>query len=278
MLSALIAGFVLAAPAEVVVYDLEVDGFSDRQRTLAQYSILTELNKREGLRAIGIDEARERAGFREELGCEPKDCLAQLVDAIGSDVVVTGRITRLGTTTAIALRVVDLRERAVVASSTRQLALSKGEGVLAALGPMVEELFEAHPVRSGASTGVTRTLQERWEPAPVPQAVFFSGLAITVATAAAGVAFGVRAVQKRNDFEATAANSSPENPANGIELIELEDQFETARNISNAFFAASAASAVITTTLFFFTDFGEDPVLTVGPTSQGLQVGATLRF
>lgn len=278
MFAVLVASLAAAAPTEIVVYDLEVDGFTERQRSLAQYSILAELNKLQDLRAIGIDEARERAGLREETGCEPKDCLAQLVDAIGSDQVVTGRITRLGDTTAVALRVVDLRERSVVATSTRQLALSKGGGVLAAIGPMVAELFPAHAVRTGTETGVTRSLQERWDPSPVSPAVFYSGIAVTAATAAVGIAFGLRAIAARNDFEFAASNSSPENPANGAEIVALEDDFNRARTLSNTFFAASAASAVVTTTLFFFTDFGEDPVLTLSPTEEGFQVGASLRF
>ena len=278
MLTALALALAVSGPTEVIVYELEVDGFSDRQRELVEFSIAAEINKRDGLRATGIEEARKRSGFQEEIGCDPRDCLAKLVDALGSDWVVTGRVTRLGDTTAVALRVVDLRERAVIMSATRQLTMSQGEGVLAVVGPMVEEMFAAHPVRSGASSGVTMDLQERWEPAPLSPVAFYTGLAATVVTAAAGTAFGIRALQKRNEFDDAVENTSASNPANGEELSAIEDSFRSARNTSNLFFAATAVSAITTTTLFFFTDFGDDPVLTITPTQGGVAAAATLRF
>ncbi|MEL6547456.1 MAG: hypothetical protein AAFQ82_22725, partial [Myxococcota bacterium] len=114
MLTALALSMALSAPTDVIVYELEADGFNEHQRRLAEFGVLKEIQKRKGLLASSIEDARERAGYREESGCDPRDCLARLVDSIGSDLVVTGRITRLGDSTAIALRVVDLRERSVV--------------------------------------------------------------------------------------------------------------------------------------------------------------------
>ncbi|MEM6733384.1 MAG: hypothetical protein AAF658_17635, partial [Myxococcota bacterium] len=213
-----------------------------------------------------------------ETGCEPRDCLAELVDAIGSDQVVTGRVTRLGGTTAIALRVIDLRERSLLASSTRQLTASHGEGILAAIGPMVDELFPSFALRRGESSGVAPALQERWDPKPLSPTLFWTGVAVTAARAAVATGFGLQAVSKRNDFDDLVASSSLENPASGTEVVAAEEDYENARDLSNIFWITTGVTAVGTAVIGLMTDFGDDASIGVVPLENGVAASAGFRF
>ncbi|MEL6548002.1 MAG: hypothetical protein AAFQ82_25475, partial [Myxococcota bacterium] len=107
---------------------------------------------------------------------------------------------------------------------------------------------------------------------------FYVGSAVTVAAVVTGSIFGLRAISKRDEFNQAVEDSSQESPADGARLQVLEDDFRDARNLSNGFFAAGALSAIATGTLYFFTDFDDEPVLSVSPIDQGVSVSTTLRF
>lgn len=270
---------VLAAPSEIVVYELDSSGFEPRQTQLLEHALLTEVNKRDGIRAIGIQEARERAAFEEPSGCEPRDCLAGLVDAIGTDHVITGRVARLGSTTAITLRLINLRESELVTSSVRQLTKSEGQGILAALGPMVAELLPQLDLGAGYSSGVSEQLRERWEPAPLSPTPFYVSLASTAVFAGVATGFALSAQSTKRELEDLIVNSSPENPASGAETVQLEDDFDASKNAANLFWVATAAGAVTTSVLFFLTDFeGDESVYLTPMPSGGISAGATFRF
>ncbi|MEO1173935.1 MAG: hypothetical protein AAFX94_18080, partial [Myxococcota bacterium] len=125
----------------------------------------------------------------------------------------------------------------------------------------------------------SETLQERWEPAPFGPTPFYVGLGTTVALAGVAAAFGITAQDSKGDFERALADSSEANPANGPEVLALEDDFQSNRDMSNVFWIATAASAVTTTVLFFLTDFDGDESITLTPMADGgVSAGAVLRF
>lgn len=264
-----------AGDTRVVLFEIEGDDFSARQMALLRASVLAEANKRDGVHARDATQTeRETQSYR---ACED-GCLAKFIAAFGTSEVLTGRIATLGGETIFSMRRIDIARPELVTSATRRLKGADGVGVLAAVDPMVNELFPGHSLTANTQPGVSVDLQLRWAPKPLPPGLFWSGAALTVGLGVGAAAAGVSAVHARDEYEAAIASGTRENPVSGREVIELEDRFQARKQLTNILWVGTGVIGLATALTFAFTDWGEDPVLSAAPTEGGATVLGRIRF
>jgi hypothetical protein len=150
----------------VAVYDFELAGVKPRAARVVTDSVVAEIRKLEGVVVIGMDEIRKLLDFEAQkalLGCDDDSCLSEIADALGADILVVGRLSRLN----------------------ENLVAEDGEEFLAAVGPAIKKLFPNKPLRAGMVRGVDEEMALRLNPPPLPQWVFWTGAALTGAGLAA---------------------------------------------------------------------------------------------
>src|SRR5690606_31599491 len=103
---------------------------------------------------------------------------------LGADILIIGGLATLNEQSILGLKRVDQRSARVEAQVTRTLAAADGEEFLAALGPVVAELFSERELREGAERGVDPQMAVRLNPPPLPVWSFWSAVVVTGAAAA----------------------------------------------------------------------------------------------
>lgn len=178
----------------VAVDDFEASDIDEGIARLVAESVVAEIRKLEGVSVIGMKEIRDMLDLEAEkqaMGCDSEDsCLAEVADALGVDVLVTGSLSAIGDSSVVGLRRIDQRTASVSGTFNERLPLGSGEEMLAAVGPAVELLFPDHSLRAGYTRGVSDELAKRMNPPPLPTWVFWSitGTAATVAGISAATA------------------------------------------------------------------------------------------
>lgn len=99
------------------------------------------------------------------LGCSNDSCFAELGGAIGVDRLVTGRLSKLGRSWLVHLKVLDLRAVRTVGSVDRRIKDGDIDDVLDALPEMVAQLVGQSPPAPAAQAPAARPAQQ---PAPLP--------------------------------------------------------------------------------------------------------------
>jgi hypothetical protein len=163
------------------VYELRVEGIEARVTETVTRSLVAELRKRERLLIVDLEDikaALDVEAERQALGCDDDDagCLVELSDALGVDEILVGSITPVGEQRVFALRRVDRKKGAAVKSASRHLVPRGGEELLAAVGPLVEELYGDFPLREGETAGVPKELALQLNPPPIPAVATWSTL------------------------------------------------------------------------------------------------------
>jgi hypothetical protein len=184
----------------IAVYELDTGGLGDattgpRTGRVVTEALLAELRKREGLSVVGTDEIKamlDHEANRQLAGCNvDAGCLAEIAGALGADIVVIGSLARVGEESLFGLRRIEQKTAQVAAQQTKHLKPADGEEFIAAVGPVVHEMFGDFPLRKGEREGAPPELALRVHPPPLPPWAFWSTaagggvLALTAATAGA---------------------------------------------------------------------------------------------
>lgn len=243
----------------IAVYDFELAGIEGPIGAVVTDSTLSEVRKLSGISAIGMDEIRDMLSHeanKQILGCEDNsECLAEIAGALGVDQLVTGKLAKVDDGTAIVMRRIDQNRATVIDTFEQRLTEGSGEEFLASVGPGIEKLFPDYELRDGTERGVPKEMALRLNPPPIPTWGFYSVAGGALATAAVAAGFGIAAQDARGDFDQTLEDSSPDNPADGARVVELEDDFKSNRNLSNAFWISTGVFAVAAGVIYFFTDW-----------------------
>jgi hypothetical protein len=220
------------AVLRVVVNELEhSDDLPERTGRIVADNLVAELRKLGGISVVSMDEVRamlEMESERQLLGCseDSSSCLAEIADALGADVVVSGGIATLDGARVFSLRRIDQRRAAVTGQVEERLIAAGGEELLAAIGPAIEKLFPELPLKVGASRGVPRERARLLNPPPLPVwstlAVGGAGLA-TVVSGAGALAFANAALASGQKL----VDSSREAPIDGLLVVEQEQTAAT---------------------------------------------------
>lgn len=252
-------------PMRLAVYDLEVDGLSERKARVLTDAVLFEVRKLSRISAIGMDEVRAMLDLEAQkqlVGCSAEEsCLADIAGALGVDGLVIGALARVGDEHVFTLKRIDQREAATVATATKRLPAGDGEELLAVVGEMVETMFPDYALRSGATRGVAPEVGQRLNPPPLPTWVFWSGAGLSgVVLASSAVTASVWALVQA-DYRALADRSAFE-PVDGASLKSAGARAQQTELLAWALLGTAGVTSAVTVVLALFTDFagvGEEP-------------------
>ncbi len=184
-------------------------------------TLTTRLARAGAYQVMSADEAEALLGLeklKDALGCEDATCAAEIGGALGSDLMLTGSVGKLGSKITVSLALFDVREVKVVARAQQSRPDDEDE-YDGALQAAVDELLAAAGVPSGevAVFGILRTdgitglsLRSMDEPEPVVEGDGgrFAGQ-VTTAVGGTLVAFGALAtflsIDAANSYEQTWA-------------------------------------------------------------------------
>jgi hypothetical protein len=200
----------------IAVTDFELSGVRERAGRVVSDSVVAEVRKLDGVVVIGMDEIRRMLDFEAQkvlMGCEDESCLSEIAQALGADILVTGRLSRLNEQHFFVMQRMDPTAAAVTARINQPLVAEDGEEFLAAVGPAGKKLFPEYGLKKGMKRGVDAEMALRLNPPPLPIWVFWSGVAVSGAAAAvAGTFFAlnVNAAATAEDLREEAQNNDQE--------------------------------------------------------------------
>ncbi|MBM4281192.1 MAG: hypothetical protein FJ137_10705 [Deltaproteobacteria bacterium] len=249
------------AVLRVAVYDLSVAGdVAPRVGRFVTDALVAELRKRQGLSVVGLDEVRALVAHeaeRQRAGCSDDGCLAEIVDALGADVLLTGGLSSLGDERVFALRRLTTTDATATASETLRLRPAGGDEFLAAVGPVVERLFADHPLRAGEQQGVDPRLALRMNPPPLPAGATLAvaSLAVTAGATAAVTGWATAVAQERYEDAGAAAVAAGKDGFPGRELATIRDDGVVWATTTNALLGGTLALGVGAGVMAGFTDW-----------------------
>jgi len=207
----------------VAVYQLQGREVSERVAAIVTDSLVSELRKLERLSVIGMDEVADMLTHEENkqmLGCDDESCLAEIAGALGVDELVTGSLGRVGGSSAVNLRRIDMQAARVVTTVDERLEAGSGEEFLAVLGPAVARLYPEHPLRPGTERGVPAEVALQLDPPPLPTWIFWATSGTALALALGSVGATVMAGLRTDTYNTLAASSVP--PGEPVDATELD--------------------------------------------------------
>ena len=250
----------VSAPGRVeriAVYEVDAPELEPRVARVVTDAVVAELRKLHGLSVVSMDELRALLAFeaeRQMLGCESgESCVAEIADALGVDAIVVGNIATVGEERVFGLKRLDQNAGSATQAS-RRLEDQGGEELLAAIGPLVQELFPTHPLRVGESRGVDARVALRINPPPLPVWGTVAMLALGT-VAASGFAFtGIGLFLSQQEYE-RLATLSVEREVPGKDLVELRNRGQGLAIASNVLGATSAVLVVAGGVMVPWTDW-----------------------
>ncbi len=262
---------------KVIVFDLEGSDLPAEHAAMVGWSLLTEIRKLDGVSAMGMDEVRAMLSGEENRimqGCEAEEsCLSTVAGALGAQFLIMGSIGRVGESSVMSLKRLNMESGAVAGSVNKRLRGGSGEEFLEAVGPIIEELFEGFAIRPGLSRGVSAQLVGRWDPPPLKPWMTIATLSTAGAAAFLTGVFGIR----RQIFQAEdldLRNRSVTEAVSGAELTEAEDAFVANHWRTIGFGTAALVVGAAGGVMYLFTDWQGDgnqsTGLTVTPGPSGL--------
>lgn len=240
----------------VAVFDIVVDDVPETAARVFGQTLAVELRKLRGVDVITTEEIAtllQLEANKQAMGCdEESSCLAEIADALGAQIVITGAIATVGDERAVGLSRIEQASASVTHRSQMRLAIENGEELLAAIGPAVAELFPDRELRPGETRGADPKLALLLNPPPVPAPIFWSSVAVTgglvVATGTAA-ALNAGFAQDADSYKATANPFSITTYDDKAAVADLAAW--TALGLAGASTVALAGSGV----LYLFTNF-----------------------
>ncbi len=243
----------------MVVTDFELDeGVEPRTGRLLADNLVVELRKLSGFSVVGMTEVRamlSAEGDRQTMGCsEGASCLAELADALGADVLITGRLGQLPGQKVLSLRRIDQTRAQVVGEVEERLVDTGGEELLAAIGPAVEQLFPEVPLKLGQTRGVPKEVARALNPPPLP---VWSTLTVAgAATAIGGVGVVAGALSAATLAETQAlVDGSASAPVSGAVVVQRQSDAAAQALVANVALGVAAFGLVVSGVMAVFTDW-----------------------
>jgi len=268
-------------PIRVAVLDPAVDpGVDPRLKAALGQAITAEVRKLDRVTAIAADEIQQMVSFqrsRQLLGCsEDTSCMAELVDALAADDLISMRVTTVGQSVTFAVQRLDAKRAKVAQSFTKQVPKGSGEELLALIGPAVQAIFPERGLLPGKTRGVDKEVARRLNPPPLPKWPFFATAGLGAAAGAGGAAFGFLAGQSYTRWR-TLVETSSTAAVDAGELDQAKRDTQQRAFVANALFIGAGALALGAAFEAVFTDWNDDrAALAVVPAPGG--VGVMVRF
>lgn len=244
-------------PLRIAVYDLTVADVEPRVAHVFVDSFLAELRKLQRVSVLSLDDVKallDLEAQKQLAGCDDSSCLAEIAEALGADVLIVGGFVKVDGTTAMSLKRIDARAAVVVRDYTQQIVAANGDELLAAIGPIVEKLFDDVPLRAGERRGVAKEVALRLNPPPVPPAVWYAAASTTAVGLAASAVAGVFWSRADSNLR-TSIELAKSSPQPGRLLLAQQSDVVTANAVFWGIAGTTGAVAIVTAVLVPFTDF-----------------------
>jgi hypothetical protein len=247
-----------------------------RHVAVVQTALLAELQKLEGVFAIGPAAIRELLSVEDQRrlsGCgTDESCLAEVGGALGPEELLHVVVSVQGKTATLTAKRIGVRTSRFTGSEQRRLTGTRGEELLAAVGPLVQAVFPDRSLRAGRTRGAGKDLAARLDPPPLPRWPFFATAGAAVAAAAGGAAFGMLASDARNQYDSIAARSLDPS-VSGPSLRDLDAKAVGRARTANYLFITAGVLGVAAGVEAFFTDWhGYRAAIEVAPDGAGVKV------
>lgn len=244
-------------PLRIAVYKLEAAAVDPQLARITEQSLVAELRKLQRCSVLAYDEIQSMIDLESQkqlVGCTESSCLADIAEALGADVLVTGGVAVVGGQAQVAWKRIEPATATVTQSYTASVVVDTGEEVLALIGPAVEQLFPDLPLRKSATRGVDPALAKKLNPPPLsPWLVQTTGATagvLAVATGAAGVLWFV-ADGNLKDTYATAKNS----PVSAAQVTAQQEQTQLSNGAFWIGVGLTTVAAAATGMMIPFTNF-----------------------
>jgi hypothetical protein len=242
----------------VAIADFRLDGVDNRLGRIVTDAILKEVRKLRRVSAIGFSEVREMLELeatKAAAGCdEDESCLAEIADALGVDVLLTGTLAVVGSESVFGLRRLEQSSAQVSQQYQERLRPAGGEEFLAAIGPAIEQLFPDRELRPGQTRGVSPELARLLSPPPLPLWSFTSAAIGTGALAAAAVLVGGAFAALRINYE-MQLNAAKQDGVRWAELEQQQPVINTTLVVAGVLVVAAAGAGAGTGVMALFTDW-----------------------
>lgn len=216
----------VARASRIAVYELKAEGVDARTALVVTEALVAELRKLQRTSVVSMDEVKQMLDHEAQkqlVGCSDESCLAEIADSLGVDGLVVGTLARLQDEHIVGVKRLDQRAGAVVGSATRRLEAGDGSELLAAVGPLVEELFPDVPLRPGAKRGVDEAIVLRLHPPPVPTWAYWSTAVATGTVAAGAIGAAVWNSTARADHDAFVGSTLGGAAVRGVDVRAKQD-------------------------------------------------------
>ncbi len=239
----------------MAVHDIGADAGSEHLARITTDAVAAELRKLQRVSVISTDEVRALLDLEAEkqlVGCSDESCIAEIAEALGADVLIVGRIAKVGVGRVFGLKRIDAR-RAETTGQVAQPLDDNDEAVLAIIGPAVEQLFPELPLRDGQTRGVAKELHLRLNPPPVP---LWATLSVGAAATAALVVTGAAAAANVVTYSAVQGKVADSTSAlSGKELRDQEALLHTSFGVIVGAGATTVVLGAAAGVLALFTDW-----------------------
>ena len=256
----------------MAVLDLDAGTVDARLARVVTESLVVELRKLERVSVISYDEVRAMLSVEADkqlAGCdEAESCLAEIADAIGADVLITGTLARVGADHVMGFKRIEQTEARAVGSFNKRVPAGSGEEFLAEIGPAVAELFPDVALREGQTRGVAKEVARRLSPPPLPAWVLPAGLATSGGLLVAASGAALLQLLSQQEY-ATLAAGSVRHVVDGGSLVAAGGRAQTAELAGWVLMAASVSTGAATLIALPFIDFAGDADATDGRAANG---------
>lgn len=222
-------------------------------------SFAAELRKLNLVSVISMDEVRSMLSVeanRQAVGCsEDESCLAEIADALGADVVISGSIAFLDDRRVLSLKRIDQKMAIVTLAFEERLVRADGEELLAAIGPAVEHLFPDRSLQKGKVRGVAPEKARLLHPPPLHTWATGSVAGLSAVAGAGAIFTGILAQTEANATQALLQQSTPENPADGARVGDSQARFDGLALTSNIMTVSAIVIGIGAAVMVPFTDW-----------------------
>ena len=242
----------------IAVYDLDIsDDVPERTARVFLDSLAIELRKLRAVDVVTMEEIRTMIDVeaqRQLTGCDQQSCLAEIADALGADVILSGSIAKVGEERLLGLARIAQRDAAVTHRFQLRLEEAGGEELLAAVGPAVEQLFPDRELKPNETRGVDEAVALRLHPPPLPAWSFWATMGTGAALASSGVALALLSLAPYAETQRLVEVSTQR----AVEASAVKGSYDNANLLflgGQVLAGAGVTALVASGVMFFFTDF-----------------------
>lgn len=202
--------------------DPVVYGIDPSLADVVSIALVAEVRKHQGLSVLSMQEVKamlQQEGNRQMLGCAEDSCLGELAEALGFDEIVVTTMSEVDAGHVLQVKRLNQQEAKAIRGVTKRVEANGGEGLLAAVGPLVDELFPNHPLRAGVKRGVSPEVALSLNPPPISLGLWGSlaGTSIGLLAAASISAVAASVLQAAAQAQVDASITGP--PADGRTVV-----------------------------------------------------------